>query len=314
MEYFETPVAFFWRRLHSFSGLVLVLFIIGHLLTNSQAALLIGEDGAGFIKDVNWIHDLPYLPVIESLILLVPFLIHGVWGLTYLWHGKPNSWPSNGTKPALPQYPRNQFYTWQRLTSWILIFGVIGHVAQMRFAGYPSRAEINDQTYYINAVTLDEGLYTLGARLNFTLLDEKQVNDERIAISSLKYPESNTTPEDLIRTQEIDQKKAWLEALESKHLHPGEVIAISPDFGTAELLLVRNTFKSPLMVGLYSGFVIASVFHAFNGLWTFLITWGVLLTDRSQRYMKWVSIGLMFIMGSLALATVWLTYWINLRH
>lgn len=314
MEYRETPSAFFWRRLQSFAGLVLVLFIIGHLLTNSQAALLIGNDGEGFIKDVNWIHNLPYLPVIETLIILVPFVLHAVWGLVYLWTSKTNSWPSDGSKPALPQYPRNQFYSWQRITSWILLFGVIGHVAQMRFAGYPAKAEINDQIYYMNAVSLDDGLYTLGARLNFTLMNEEQIHEEREAISRLTYPLTNTTPEELLLTQEIDQKKAWLAALESKHLKTGEVIAVSPNFGTAELLLVRDTFKSPLMIGLYSGFVIASVFHAFNGLWTCLITWGVLLTDRSQRYMKYVSVGLMFVMGSLALATVWITYWINLRH
>ena len=59
------PKAFLWRRLHSIAGLWLVIFIISHLFTNSQAALLIGDDGQGFINAVNAIHNLPYLPLIE---------------------------------------------------------------------------------------------------------------------------------------------------------------------------------------------------------------------------------------------------------
>ena len=314
MEYSETPSAFFWRRLHSFAGLVLVIFIIFHLLTNSQAALYIGNDGAGFIREVNWIHDLPYLSVIEFLVLFVPLFIHGALGIRYLWTSQSNSWPSNGTKPAFPEYPRNQFYTWQRITSWILLIGIVLHVGQMRFAGYPASAEIGDKTYYMNTVSLDEGLYTLAARLDFTLMNEEMLSKEQEAIAQMKYPEASTTPEDLLAAQLINQKQAWGKTLESLKLRKGDVIAISPNFGTAELLLVRDTFKSPLMMGLYTGFVIAAVFHAFNGLWTFMIKWGLLLTDRSQRYMKWVSIGLMLIMGSLSLATIWLTYWINLRH
>lgn len=35
------PSAFIWRRAHSLTGLWLVLFLIEHLLTNSQAALFL---------------------------------------------------------------------------------------------------------------------------------------------------------------------------------------------------------------------------------------------------------------------------------
>lgn len=310
----ETPAAFFWRRLHSFTGLVLVLFIIGHLLTNSQAALYLGDDGAGFIHDVNWIHSLPYLPVLEFLVIFLPFLIHGLWGIKYLWTSKSNSWPTDGSAPALPQYARNQCFTWQRITSWILLVGVILHVIQMRFNEYPTPAKLGDHTYYVSNVSFDDGLYTLGARLNFMLLSETQIAHEKQSLAQAKYFENPSTPQELIANQWVEQKKHWIEALESKPVRDGQVTVLSPDFGTAELLLVRNTFKNPLMMGLYTGFVVAAVFHAFNGLWTFLITWGLLLTERSQRYMKWLSVFLMILFGSLSISAIWLTYLINLRH
>lgn len=314
MDYSETPAAFFWRRLHSFTGLVLIAFIIFHLLTNSQAALFIGDDAAGFIRDANWIHDLPYLPVIEFVVILLPFVIHSLWGLKYLWTGKSNSLPTDGSKPQLQGYARNQFYTWQRLTSWILLIGVIGHVGQMRFADYPAAAQIENHKYYVTNVSFDEGLYTLAARLNFSLLTKEQVLHQQKSIEQLNLYANPSTPVELLANQWIEQKKLWLKALESKPIGPGEIVALTPNFGTAELLMVRDTFKSPIMMGLYTGFVIAAVFHAFNGLWTFLITWGLLLSDRSQLYMKWISVALMFILGAMSLSAIWLTYWVNLRH
>lgn len=100
-----------------------------------------------------------------------------------------------------------------------------------------------------------------------------------------------------------------LEPLESKNL----VRVVAEDFGTAELLLVRETFKSfPMMVG-YTIFVLASCFHAFNGLWSFMITWGVTLSVRSQGLMLKISTLLMVLIALLGLSTIYLTYWVTLR-
>ena len=68
--------AFTERRIHSLMGLSIVLFLFEHLLTNSQAALFVGDDGKGFIHSVNFIHSLPYLPFIEISLLAVPILTH----------------------------------------------------------------------------------------------------------------------------------------------------------------------------------------------------------------------------------------------
>src|ERR1700733_2092312 len=92
----KVPRAFIWRRLHSLMGLWLVLFLIEHLLVNSQAALILGENGKGFVEMVNKIHGLPFLKAIEFVLLGIPFLIHMVWGVKYLFTAKSNAHKTKG--------------------------------------------------------------------------------------------------------------------------------------------------------------------------------------------------------------------------
>ena len=129
------PNAFLWRRAHSLTGLWLVIFLIEHLLTNSQAALWIGDNGLGFIQAVNSLKELPHLQAIEIFLLGVPLLVHGLWGVKYLMTSKMNSFASDGSSPSLPQYPRNRAYTWQRITSWILLVGIAAHVGSYAVCG-----------------------------------------------------------------------------------------------------------------------------------------------------------------------------------
>lgn len=310
------PRAFIWRRAHSLTGLWLVLFLIEHLLTNSQAALFIGDDGRGFVTAVNWIKDLPYLPVIEIFLLGVPFLIHGLWGIRYLLTAEYNSIPTDGSSPSLPQYSRNQAYTWQRITSWILLVGILAHVIHMRFLEYPSSTLLNAQQLYISRVEADDGLYTLAKRLGFQIYNQQQV--QAIKQKILSQPEiqiqDNSKPEELIAAQNQREEQAWVAALERRPLNENQMIAVSPSFGIAELLLVRDTFKSPTMILLYTGLVLATCFHAFNGLWTFMISWGITLTARSQQLMRALAIFLMVLVTFLGLAAIWGTYWFNLTH
>jgi succinate dehydrogenase / fumarate reductase cytochrome b subunit len=300
------PSAFIWKRLHSISGFFLVLFLIEHLLVNSQAALLFGADGSGFIHSVNSIHNLPYLPALELGLLAVPIIIHGIWGVLYLFTGEINSYTSNGSRPSLPEYARNHAYTWQRITSWILLFGIAAHVVQMRFLDYPTTTQLGSQKFFLVKLDQDEGLATLAARLNVQIYDAK-----RIASSEKTFP---TTFDGLssVKKQEIQQQMKWEEALKHQSLKDKEIVAVSPDFGTASLLMVRETFKMPLMMVLYSVFVLASCFHGFNGLWTFMISWGLTLTSNAQKNMRIISTLLMGLITFLGLASIWGSYWINL--
>jgi len=266
------PSAFVWRRLHSLMGIWLAVFIIFHLLTNAQAALPFGDDGSGFIHAVNGIHDLPFLPVIEIAILAFPILIHMIWGVKYLHTASYSSFGETGHTPYLPEYPRNRAYTWQRITSWLLVIGVVAHIVHMRFVEYPTPSPSHGKQHaYAVRVTLDDGIYPLAERLGVRL-DTSQIGTK-----------------------------------------PGEAIAVADSFGAAELLMVRDTFKMPLMLVLYTLFVLTACFHAFNGLWTAMITWGITLTERSQRLMRWATVTLMVAVTILGLSAIWLTYWVNLK-
>jgi succinate dehydrogenase / fumarate reductase cytochrome b subunit len=287
-----------------------------HLLANSQAALWIGDDASGFVKTVTGIHDLPYLYAIEILFIAIPFLIHSIWGIQYLFTSRSNSQNSDGTTPALAEYPRNHAYTWQRITSWILLVGITAHVIQMRFLEEPSYAQIDTDKYYMVRVGNDPGLYPLAARLGFDLYDATQVQQEKERFATIKDPGITTSdsPQDLVLQQEYHQEGDWIAALEQRPLNDDQVIAVSKSFGLAELLMVRETFKQPLMLILYTLLVISTCFHAFNGLWTFLITWGVTLSVKSQRLARRISTALMLLITFLGLAAIWGTYWVNLKQ
>jgi succinate dehydrogenase / fumarate reductase cytochrome b subunit len=74
--------------------------------------------------------------------------------------------------------------------------------------------------------------------------------------------------------------------------------------------MVRDTFKSPLYTLLYTVFLLAAAFHAFNGFWTFLITWGIILSYRSQKTMVPVCMLGVLALAFLGLAAIWGSYWL----
>ena len=339
-EEHRLPKPFFWRRIHSLTGIWLAIFLFEHLLTNSQAALWFGDDGSGFIRSVNAIKHLPYLEAIEIFLIGVPILIHLIWGIKYLLTGKLNSFPTDGTKPSLAKYARNHAYSWQRITSWILALTLIGHVIHMRFIEYPLSAKVNGENLYMVRLNLDEGLYTLAERLHVQLYDQRMIEIHKqyhidnagnaLTLSSgiwgpffdslkeiFQQPKENAIVrnerEKLLLQQNQEQQRNFQKLLRSQPLGQGQIIAVTPEFGTAELLMVRETIKIPIMIALYTIFVLSACYHGFNGLWTFLITWGVSLTKRSQKIMRSFSTILMVLVAFFGLAAIWGTYWINLK-
>lgn len=257
--------SFIWRRVHSLMGLWLVLYLFEHLIVNSQATLWLGEDGIGFVRLVNSLESLPYLQVIEVVLIGIPLLIHGYWGVKRALSAKNNVGSTDGSAPSLP-WSRNRAFQWQRLTSWILLFGILAHVVQMRFVQMPREIHTENGVRYQVSLQADPGLASVAERVGVRLSGEG-----------------------------------------------AHVMAIAETPGKAMLLMVRETFKSPLLCILYTIFVLAAAFHAFQGFWTSMITWGVLLSYRSQRAMLpvcWVGVALLAFLG---LAAIWGSYWINLR-
>lgn len=291
----KMPRDFIWRRLHSLFGFWMVLFLTEHLLTNSQAALLLGENGRGFIRAVNFIKSLPYLPVIEIVLIGTPILFHMVWGIKYLFTAKSNAFNTNKAKPSL-KYGRSRAYSWQRMASWVLLFGLIGHVFFMRFYQDPAKAEGGGKQAFFVRVSQDSGLASVSERLGAKLWDKGDIKAYHLVEGHSDYD------------------KSVYEALTYRELGKGEVMAETKDFGSAELLMVRNSFKNIFTCVLYTIFVAAAAFHAFNGLWTFLVSWGVVLKVRSQsRALNWC-MAAMCLVALLGLVSIWGTYFVNLRH
>jgi succinate dehydrogenase / fumarate reductase cytochrome b subunit len=310
------PSSFIRKRLHSLTGVFLVLFLFFHLLTNSQAALFFSDDGKGFIHDVNFIHALPYLIVIELFLLGVPFLIHMYYGVLYLWTASYQTDKSD-TAPYLP-YARNRAYMWQRVTAWLLLVAVAVHVVQMRMVNYATSVKVADQVYYLQPVTVDNGIYSVAARLGAQLFNAADVAAARDGTGIAAAPFSTALPmlpdaNASVLEQQRQQVIAWQDALERWHLTDKERVAVTKDFGTATLLMVRDTFKSLPMAVFYTIFVIAACYHAFNGLWSAGISWGVTLGERMQQRALRLWQGVMLLTIFLGLVAIWATYWITLK-
>jgi succinate dehydrogenase / fumarate reductase, cytochrome b subunit len=320
-ERVKLPRPFILRRMHSLLGVWLVIYLFEHLLVNSQMALYLEDDGSGFVRMVNSIHSIPFLQAVELIFLGLPFLIHGLWGIKYALTSKSNSFRSSGTNPSLPQYKRNRAFTWQRVTSWLLLVGIIAHVVHMRFIEYPEKIYRGDQVNYFVSLDFNPGLPLVAQKLNVQLYDNAQLLEreeglekEKKILEELK-PNGETYEADVLYSKfmsEVEEEEEWVKAAKKKPIKKDQVLAVAPSAGGAFFLIVRQAFLSPALVILYSILVVSAVYHAFNGLWTFMITWGITLTRRSQKTMRAITTILMAIVMFLGLMSAWGTYWTNI--
>jgi len=117
---------FILRKLHQLSGIVpLGVFLLEHFYTNSKA-LTGADDFNGAVRDLQ---SIPYILFVEIGGIFIPLIYHAVYGLVITWEARPN----NLNYP----YPRNWFYTIQRLTGIILFFFITFHVLNFRFGLIP---------------------------------------------------------------------------------------------------------------------------------------------------------------------------------
>ncbi len=312
----KIPSYFIRKRLHSLLGFWLTLFLMEHLITNSQAALWLGEQGEGFIHAVNFLQRLPYLRVLEIVLLGVPIGFHMIWGIQYALTGKSNAYLNKKSSPHLG-HGRNRAYFWQRVSSWILLFGLLFHVAQMRFFSKPQEFLWKNQKFFLTPLRFDEGLYPLSARMKVSLFSEKDLSTLGEKKESLSFLSSQFSSDynPLIEqepTQEEIRKQLQdgLSKMQKNPLKQGEVLAVSPNIGTAFLFVVRNTFKSLPMAFFYTLFLLAATFHAFQGIWTFLISWGIILNVYSQKKAVQFCMALMVLFAFLGFMAIWGSYWL----
>jgi succinate dehydrogenase / fumarate reductase, cytochrome b subunit len=310
--------AFLVKRLHSITGLFFILFLVEHLLTNSEATFFIGEDGISFIRSVNLLQSLPYLEGIEIFFLGVPIGIHILLGLVSLVSTMYNSFRSDGSTPSLPHYSRNVAFTFQRLTALFLMVGVLAHVVSMRCINKPQKIEMSNQ-FYLN-VSPDQGLLTVCPRLGVTLLtkESKGLLLQRLQkkMGFLKRSVSANLPQPILNKMmyETGRVESKISFISQQQPSDASWTAIAPDFGTACLLLVRDSFKSWYLCTLYAFFVLMATFHAGNGLWTFAITWGIAQNEQGRRLVRVFSLFLIALFSFWGLSSIFGTYWINLHH
>ncbi|MGI9108294.1 MAG: succinate dehydrogenase [Pyrinomonadaceae bacterium] len=121
---------FVLRKLHQLSGIVpLGIFVLEHFYTNSKA--LTGP--ADFNNAVRDLQSIPYIIFVEIGGIFIPLIYHAVYGMFMLKEMRANNL-------AYP-YPRNWFYTIQRLTGVILFFFIFFHVLNFRFGLIPGLNE-----------------------------------------------------------------------------------------------------------------------------------------------------------------------------
>jgi succinate dehydrogenase / fumarate reductase cytochrome b subunit len=188
---------FVLRKLHQLSGIMpLGVFLLEHFYTNSKA--LYGQ--ADFNTAVKDLQSIPYILLVEIGGIFIPLIYHAVYGLVITVEARPN----NLNYP----YPRNWFYTIQRVTGMILFFFIAFHLLNFRFGLIPG----------LNALS----------------------------------------------------------------------VARNPD--QAFQIVAREFSMVPIFIVYLIG-ITSTVWHLANGVWLFLVDWGITIGDRAQRLTGYACIG-----------------------
>ncbi|MFD2211078.1 succinate dehydrogenase cytochrome b558 subunit [Virgibacillus halophilus] len=112
---------FFWKRLHSLSGLIPVgLFLIVHLTVNYFAVY--GEEK--FNGATEFMESLPFLVALEILVIYLPILFHGILGVYIAFTARNN--------PRNYGFLRNWLFLLQRVTGVLTFIFIAWHVWETR--------------------------------------------------------------------------------------------------------------------------------------------------------------------------------------
>jgi len=112
---------FLLRRLHSLTGIVFGGYLVVHLIINATIA----QGGGVYQQQVDKIHSLPWLPVIEWIFIFLPIIYHASYGTWIILTGQPN----NASYP----YVKNWNYLLQRVSAVIIILFLAFHVLSLKY-------------------------------------------------------------------------------------------------------------------------------------------------------------------------------------
>lgn len=112
---------FYLRRLHSLLGIIPIgAFLIVHLMINHQVT----QGAEAFNKAAGFMESLPFLLVAELILIYIPILYHGLYGIHIAFTAKEN----------IGHYSlfRNWMFALQRLTGIIAFVFIFVHLWQTR--------------------------------------------------------------------------------------------------------------------------------------------------------------------------------------
>jgi succinate dehydrogenase / fumarate reductase, cytochrome b subunit len=68
--------------------------------------------------------------------------------------------------------------------------------------------------------------------------------------------------------------------------------------------MMADILENPFMIAFYIAGVIAATFHLANGLWSFLVTWGITQSPRSQRIVTYISLAAFVILSVIGVQAI----------
>lgn len=127
---------FLLTRLHSLLGIMPIgVFLIFHLTTNSsivwgmldsrEGKTLLERGVRTFQSEVDFIHDTPFLLLVEIMGLWIPIAFHAIIGIYIIAQGRDNVFKYG--------YGANWRYTLQRISGYVGVVFIFYHVATLRW-------------------------------------------------------------------------------------------------------------------------------------------------------------------------------------
>jgi succinate dehydrogenase / fumarate reductase cytochrome b subunit len=146
--------SFFWRRLHSLTGIIPIgAFLVEHFISNAFAT----NGPHAYADQVRFLTGLPFVQVLEWVGIYIPLLYHSLYGF-YIWlRGEAN----------VSEYPwaGNFMYSAQRWTGAIAFLYMGWHVYTMRFSGTHLLAQPDAAFHKVQAELVSRwaaGFYVIG--------------------------------------------------------------------------------------------------------------------------------------------------------
>ena len=119
-----SKLSFFLRRFHSLIALIpLGIFVFVQFMLNSS--IFLGNEA--YMTMVNFMKHAPFVIVLELVLIAIPLIFHGLYGIYIVYLAKNNA--------LQYKYYRNVAFYLQRITSLIMLAFLVWHVYTLRIAG-----------------------------------------------------------------------------------------------------------------------------------------------------------------------------------